>query len=264
MIHRILPLEIRSTDQLIESRQCCRQLRHRHLRTAYNRHERTHSSCVRSITKPQHLLQRGDVLIDLPTGRAMHGGPPPKNAYKLVERKRELPTRPGLASAGNSILPFDVVVRVHTNLETSTSHVLHERPRSPAYVRAGKHNAVQKCLQAIMLENGGPLDLAHETGAKNTLDRTAGMVGTDTEKKGSPGSDLRQDLYQARNTLAGTPKGVDVNFEGDRGHAGTSQPKLTGWRCNCRAAAAKSTGPAPSAAETIRSPLPSQLASFLF
>jgi hypothetical protein len=261
MVHRIHPFEIRPTDQLIESRQCRRQLRHRHLRTVYNRHERTHSSCVRSITKPQLLLQRGDILVDLPPGRAVHSRALCKNAYKLVERERELTTRPGLAGAGHSILPFDMVIRVHANLETSTGNVLHEGPRAPAYVRAWKQNTVQKRLQTIVLENGGPFHLAHETRAKNTLDRTAGVIGADTEKKGGACSDLCQNLYQAWNTLACPSKGVDVNFEGDRGQYGTSQPRATGWRCNCSAAAGKSTGPAPSAAAMIRSTLPSQHAT---
>ena len=112
-----------------------------------------------------------------------------------------------------------------------------------------------------MLENGGPLYLAHESRAKNTLDRTAGMIGADTEKKGGSRSSLCQNLYQTGNTLAGAPKGVDVDLEGNRGHYGTSQPRATGCRCNCRAAARKSTGPAPSAAATIRRTLPSQQAT---
>jgi hypothetical protein len=150
---------------------------------------------------------------------------------------------------------------VHTNLETGTSNGLHEGTRAPAYMRARKQNTVQKRLQAIVLENGGALYLAHESRAEDTLDGTAGVIGADTEKKGGSCSGLCQNLYQAWNTLACTPKGVDVNFEGDRGQQGTSQPSPTGCRCNCRAAAGKSTGPAPAAAETIRSTLPSQHAT---
>src|SRR5690348_4816383 len=169
MIHRIHPFEIRPTDQLIESRQCRRQLRHRHLRAVYNRHERTHSSRVGSITKPQLLLQRGDVLVDLPSGRAVHDGSLREDAYKLFERERELTTRPWLTGAGHSILPLDVVVRVHANLETSPGNVLHESTRAPAYVRAGEQNTVHERLQTVVLENGGPLHFAHESRAKDTL-----------------------------------------------------------------------------------------------
>ncbi len=46
MIHRIHAVEIRSTDQLVERRQCRRQLRNRYLRTVYDRYEWTHSSRV--------------------------------------------------------------------------------------------------------------------------------------------------------------------------------------------------------------------------
>ena len=112
-----------------------------------------------------------------------------------------------------------------------------------------------------MLENRGPLHFAHESRAKHTFDGTAGVIGTDTEKKGGACSSLCQHLYQAWNTFTCTPKGVDVNFEGDRGQYGARQPRPTGCRCNCRAAVGKSTGPAPSAAATIRSTLPSQHAT---
>jgi hypothetical protein len=112
-----------------------------------------------------------------------------------------------------------------------------------------------------VLENGGPFHLAHESGPKNTLDSTAGVIGADTEKKGSAGSGLPQNMYQAWNTFARTPEGVDINLEGDRGQYRTGQPRPTGCRCICRAAVARSTGPAPLAAATIRSTLPSQHAT---
>src|SRR6185312_11680431 len=172
-----------------------------HLRTLYNRYEWTHSSRVGSITKPQLLLQSGDVCVHLPSGGAVHRGTRAENLYKLLERKRELTTRPRLACPRHAVLPLDMVVGVHADLEAPALDFLHKRAAAPPYVRPGQQNSIEKGFEAIVLQHRGPFHLTHEAGAQYPLDCAAGVVRSDTEQEGGTRPDLSQYLCQPWNTF---------------------------------------------------------------
>src|SRR4029077_14205850 len=119
-IDRLLPLQVRAADELIERRQ-----RGGQLRDAAWRQERRAAAGVRGVAEAEALLQGGHERVHLPAGRTMHQRHAPEDLRELIARQQQLAPCPRLARPRDSVLPAYVIPGVHPDLEAALRDVAH-------------------------------------------------------------------------------------------------------------------------------------------
>ena len=102
---------------------------------------------------------------------------------------------------------------------TGVAHRAHDVASTAPDVGAGQERAVQQRSHAVVLDDGRPLHLSHESAAEDALDRAARVIGTDREQERRANTVLAEELDQARNALTRSAERVDVDF----------QPELHDW-----------------------------------
>src|SRR5205823_9819858 len=120
------------------------------------------------------------------------------------------------ARAIEPVLPFEMVPRVHADLEALVADLPREFARTPADVRSGKERPVEQRPDPVMADDRCSLHLLEEAGAEDPPDGPTGVVRPDAEQKRRAGIVAAQDVEQARHAFARAPERVDVDLEGEQ------------------------------------------------
>src|ERR1700690_812468 len=110
-----------------------------------------------------------------------------------------------------------MVVAMDADLVSPGAGQTHHAFVSPADVRAGQKQAVQKRADAVSGNHAGAADLAQEPGTEDALDRAAGVVGTEGEEKRGLDVERVQEVQEIGPPYARAPVRVHVDLYGENG-----------------------------------------------
>ena len=110
-----------------------------------------------------------------------------------------------------------MIVAMDADLVSPRAGQTHHPFVSPADVRTGQKQAVQKRADAVGGNHAGAADLAQEPGTKDALDRAAGIVRAEGEEERRLDSELVEEVQEIGHTDAGAAVGVNVDLDGEKG-----------------------------------------------
>lgn len=172
---------------------------------AHDRQERFAAAGVACVLEAQLSLERRDEFIHLPARCAVDAGTCVKYSFERLDGERHLPACPGEVAVSHMVLPQYVIVAMDADFEAGIPDRSHRRALAAADVGAWQQRSITQRLPAVVPRDGGAHDLAEEAGAKDSLQRSPGMVRPQAEQKSRFDAVTIQELKQARDTFAGTP-----------------------------------------------------------
>jgi hypothetical protein len=104
---------------------------------------------------------------------------------------------------------------MQARFKSRVAHRAHVGGSAPTDVRARPQQTIHQGTKSVVRDDGGSHHLGKKAAAKDSLDRPAGVIGADAEKKTGLGAVRLQDIAQPRHTVARAAQRVDIDFEGN-------------------------------------------------